>query len=169
LTKKAPAEEVTDLLLKHVNDLIGQTKVFLGHDDYMKGLVQFVPAGENPQHRDVIIVLRQIHQALDRLRVSLAAETDRTRALIKEADTIREATSLYVQGETEPTRENVAYNIQDVSSEWLTKDFPSRFRFDKLDNIDIAVYFAEPEMIDEAEPMEGRRGADEKAGLDDAE
>lgn len=169
LTKKAPAEEVTDLLLKHVNDLICQTKVLLAHDDYMKGLVQFVPAGNNPQHRDVIIVLRQIHQALDRFRASLTVETERTRTLIKEADTIRIATTFFVQGTTKPTKGDVANNIEEVSSKWFTDGHPYTFRFDKLDSINTTEYFAIPEMIEEGEPMEDRRDAEEKLGVDDAE
>jgi hypothetical protein len=169
LTKKAPAEEVTHLLLKHVNDLIRQTKVLLAHDDYMKGLVQFVPAGDNPQYRDVILVLRQIHQALDRFKTSLSAEAQRTRGLIEEADTIQIATALFVHGNTKPTKGDVANNIEEVSSKWFIDGHPYTFRFDKLDSINTTEYFAISEMIEEGEPMEGRRDAEEKLGVDDAE
>lgn len=141
LTKKAPAEEVTDLALKHVNDLIRQTKDLLKNDEYMKTLPEFVPAGNNPQHRDVIIVLRQIQLALDRLFTSLPPTIERAEDLITQAETVRIATVFYVQGRTNPNKADIAANIPSVSGEWLTDIPPYKFRFDLLDRIDIADHF----------------------------
>lgn len=66
LCKKAPAEEITELLLKRVNQLIGQTKLLLRGDPFIDTIDVFVPAGDLPELRDVLIILRELKQGLTR-------------------------------------------------------------------------------------------------------
>src|SRR6266481_441604 len=66
LAKKAPADEVTDLVLEQANDVIREGKELLSEDTFVQRLKEFVPAGDNPQHRDVVVILRQLHQGLER-------------------------------------------------------------------------------------------------------
>ena len=60
LAKKAGADQVTDLALEQVNDFIRDAKALLSEDPYAQRQKEFVPAGDNPQHRDVVVVMRQL-------------------------------------------------------------------------------------------------------------
>lgn len=71
LTKKAPAEEITELALEQINDVIKDTKDLVKDDTYVQKLQVFVPAGDPPQLRDALIVLRQIKQGLERFAKAL--------------------------------------------------------------------------------------------------
>ena len=66
LTKKAPAESVTDLALNQINDVIRDVKELLQDDPYIQQLVEFIPAGDNPELRDALLVIGQIRQGLKR-------------------------------------------------------------------------------------------------------
>jgi hypothetical protein len=66
LTKKAPADEITELGLRQVNAVITGVKELLAGDPFIDAIDPFVPAGENPEHRDVLLILRQLKQGLDR-------------------------------------------------------------------------------------------------------
>jgi ElaB/YqjD/DUF883 family membrane-anchored ribosome-binding protein len=64
LAKKAPAEPVTDLVFAQMNQVIRETKELVEDDPYVQRLQEFVAAGDNPQHRDAVVVLRQVRQGL---------------------------------------------------------------------------------------------------------
>ena len=66
LTKKAPADQITELGLRRVNELIRQAKELLAGDPFIDSIDPFVAAGENPEHRDVLLVLREIRQGMAR-------------------------------------------------------------------------------------------------------
>lgn len=65
-TKKSPADSITDLQLEIVNDLIEMVKKILNDDELISKVNKFVPAGDNPVYRDVIVILRRLKQGLDR-------------------------------------------------------------------------------------------------------
>ena len=65
-TKKSPADSVTDLQLEIVNDLIEMVKKILNDDELISKVNKFIPAGDNPAYRDVIVILRRLRQGLDR-------------------------------------------------------------------------------------------------------
>lgn len=68
LAKKAPASLVSDLATARVNRAIDDArKLMKDHDRYISEVATFVPAGENPEVRDVLVVLTEISQALKRL------------------------------------------------------------------------------------------------------
>jgi hypothetical protein len=68
LAKKAPNEPVTDLQLKIVNNFIKKGKYLLKGDTIIDEVEVFVSAGDNPQYRDFVTVLRQLRQGLDRFK-----------------------------------------------------------------------------------------------------
>ena len=68
LAKKTPVETVTDLQLGAINNLITKSKELLSEDIIIAEVTIFVPAGDNPQYRDVVTVLRQVMQGLKRYR-----------------------------------------------------------------------------------------------------
>jgi hypothetical protein len=68
LAKKAPNEPVTNLQLKIINNVISKSKAMLAGDTFIDEVEIFVAAGDNPEYRDALTVLRQIRQGLDRFR-----------------------------------------------------------------------------------------------------
>ncbi len=67
LAKKSPSMELSDLALDRVNRAIGEALSLLGeHDKYVAALKPFVAAGENPEVRDGVLILREIQQAINR-------------------------------------------------------------------------------------------------------
>ena len=66
LARKSPATAVSDLELQSVNRLIKLVKKSLKGDLFVDSLTEFVPAGDNAQYREVVLVLRQMIQAMNR-------------------------------------------------------------------------------------------------------
>lgn len=64
LTKKAPADEISELALRRINQVIKQSKTLLAGDPYVDSIEIFVAAGENPEYRDVLMILREITEGL---------------------------------------------------------------------------------------------------------
>lgn len=69
LTKKAANEPVTTLQLKILNSFIKKAKRLLSGDTIIDEVEVFVAAGDNPEYRDAVTVLRQIRQGLERFKV----------------------------------------------------------------------------------------------------
>ncbi len=69
LVKTLPKEPITPLQLKIANDLLGKAKALLSGDTTIDQIEIFVDAEMLPEYRDVIIVLRQIRQGLERFEV----------------------------------------------------------------------------------------------------
>ena len=69
LAKKAPSSQLSDLATKRVNKAIADAKALMDeYDPYIPELDEFVPAGENPEVRDAVLVLREILNALNRVQ-----------------------------------------------------------------------------------------------------
>ncbi|HEY0377088.1 MAG TPA: hypothetical protein VGC87_09030 [Pyrinomonadaceae bacterium] len=68
LAKKAPNEPVTNLQLKILNSFIKKAKRLLSGDTIINEVEVFVAAGDNPEYRDAVTVLRQIRQGLERFK-----------------------------------------------------------------------------------------------------
>src|SRR5450759_635920 len=69
LAKKSPREGLSDLAVTRVNRAIRDAKALMtGFDEYVGDLAEFVPAGENPEVRDAVLVLAEIKTALERVR-----------------------------------------------------------------------------------------------------
>ena len=97
LLKKSPVDEVTDLMLEQVNQVIRDTRALLASDEYVQRQKEFVPAGENPQIRDVSLALTQLRQGLQRFKSSGKAEIEEDeKATLREVQTIATALQIYV-------------------------------------------------------------------------
>ena len=68
LCKKVPTETATTLQVTVINGFITRTKRLLEGDPIIDEVTAFVPAGDNPDYRDVITVLRQLNQGLKRFK-----------------------------------------------------------------------------------------------------
>lgn len=146
LAKKSPADEISPLGLEHVNELIRDAKELSPADLYMQRCKVFVPAGDNPQHRDVVMVLRQIRQGLDRFNVALSQRTTTTSAQLGDACGLRVAVLLIQQDVDKPSKDQLLANKVGVSDYWLKLEYGERIvNLWLLDRTDIPTYFAEPE------------------------
>ena len=143
LAKKAPAEPVTDLVLTKMNEVIKETKELVADDLYVQRLQEFVPAGDNPQHRDAVVVLRQVRQGLERFHKQFDSLTSKLKPTLKDAKGIERAVKLYLNGSESISEEELKSYEMEVSASWLTDNYPKRFVFSKLDKINIATYFGE--------------------------
>ena len=141
LAKKAPAEPVTDLVLTQTNQVIRETKELVTDDLYIQRLQEFVPAGDNPQHRDVVVVLRQVRQGLNRFSVQLDPLVQQLTSRLRDAKGIEIALQLYLAGNTSVTQEDLEAHDTTVFGTWLSGTIPKYFDFSKLDKINIAAYF----------------------------
>jgi uncharacterized protein (DUF3084 family) len=72
--RKAPEEQISNLTVENVNNLIKDTKQIIQGDPYVDRIKEFVPAGDNPEYRDVVMVIRQLRQGLDRFERSYLPE-----------------------------------------------------------------------------------------------
>src|SRR4051812_28038718 len=66
LSKKSPSHPLSDLALASVNEVIQEAKEVLSEDPWAIKAKQFVPAGDNPEHRDAVLILGQLRAALAR-------------------------------------------------------------------------------------------------------
>jgi vacuolar-type H+-ATPase subunit H len=71
LSKKSPIEPVTNLIVDEVNEIIKGIKEIIETDPFIKRLKLFVAAGDNPETRDVLIILKNVRQGIDRYKPEL--------------------------------------------------------------------------------------------------
>ena len=144
LARKAPAEPLTDLALSQVNDIIRETKELLIEDAYIQRLNQFVAAGDNPQHRDAVIVLRQIRQGLERSYEYFNGLTELLRTRRRDARAIAMAIELNLEDGGEVSEKELKANGVSISQDWLVhQNYEDYFSFTRLDRTEIKEFFAE--------------------------
>ncbi len=149
LSKKAPAETASDLMLEQVNDIIRETRELLKDDVYVQRLKEFVPAGNNPQLRDVVVVLRQLRQGMERSSTTASDFQRQASSLAHQAQVVVTALELFMETGTAPSDDSVRYLVEAsvlgiANHDWFV--FNSRthqhyFNLDKLDRTNIAEYF----------------------------
>ncbi len=76
LTKKWPAMPVTDMLLSRVNKAIRESHLLMDRDgeDFLAEIEEFVAAGDNPEGRDVVLILAELDAAIARFRSRHSAD-----------------------------------------------------------------------------------------------
>lgn len=144
LSKKAPAEPVTDLVLAQMNEVIREAKELIEADPYVQRLQEFTPSGNNPQHRDAVVIMRQLRQGLERFHQPLDLQAKQLRVHLTNATCIELALQLYLAGNPSVTEEDLkAYDVK-IPKTWLTGIPAKFFDFGKLDKINIATHFQVP-------------------------
>ena len=139
LAKKAPADQVTDLVLEQTNDVIREAKELLSDDPFIQRYKEFVAAGDNPEHRDVVVVLRQIRQGLERFSAGVEARKDWLDRVLEDAKGVKAAATLSRDGESDLTGEDLSEYEGKVRLEWYTDS--GVFDFERLDGINIQTYY----------------------------
>jgi nitrate reductase NapAB chaperone NapD len=139
LCKKNPNLLATNLIVEQVNQVIKETKETIEDDPYIERLKEFVPAGENPEIQDVVIVLKQILQGLTRYK---GKPDDSLKASAKEKDLMgilhTAITSLFDDNEELDMSDFVDGKYH---SEWFNNTHPYYFNFSKLEETDLFDYF----------------------------
>ena len=142
LAKKAGADLVTDLALEQVNDFIRDSKLLLAEDAYVQRQKEFVVAGDNPQHRDVVVVMRQLRQGLDRFSADVNSLQERVEELLADAKGVHVAVDIFLGGSEDVTPEDLQYYEVTLTARWMKSDgFVKNFSFDVLDRTNIPNYF----------------------------
>ena len=142
LAKKAGADQVTDLALEQVNDFIRDSKALLSEDQYVQRQKEFVPAGDNPQHRDAVVVMRQLRQGLDRFADNLKSSCERHEELAADAKGVRLAIKFFLQDHEEVSHGDLQHNEVDVTERWMRGNGLIKiFSFQVLDRTDIPNHF----------------------------
>lgn len=120
LSKKAPVDQATDLVVEHVNEVVQDVRTLLPDDPYIQRLKPFVPAGDNPEHRDVILVLKQLLQGLGRAVDPLSGQARVVRERIALVEGLRVALGLYVEhGETQITEDALKAKGVSLPPSWF--------------------------------------------------
>ncbi len=145
LAKKSPVDQISSLVLGQVNDVIRESKELAADDPFMKRYAEFVAAGDNPEHRDVVVVLRQIRQGLDRFAEALPSTREQADELLSDAYGIQMALQIFQEGDEEVTLSHLEANDVSISDHWKTGSYGNFvFDFDVLDRTDILNYFKRP-------------------------
>lgn len=68
LSIKWPTMPITTRTLERTNKVIRTTKELLRaeHNEFIQDINEFIPAGDIPENRDVVIILKELKNALDR-------------------------------------------------------------------------------------------------------
>lgn len=141
LCKKAPAETITDLALNQVNTVIKETKEIPIVDAFVARLTEFIPAGNNPEHRDVVVVLKQLQLGQVRLTQSISGANSTNRRLLAEAKGLVCAIELLVEGTSQADigKNALKYYGHHMSDYWYDEE--ECFNFNRIAEMDPKTYF----------------------------
>ena len=154
LFKKSPVETITPLTLEQVNEVIKDTKNIADTDIYVQKLVPFVPAGDNPEVRDVVSVLNQILRGLSRFKDNIKPFQADFVSKLEEANLIYQCLEEFLENDLELNSEDTI--LASKFSSWFD-DYAEEeeededgevdvyeyhyFNFSKLDKLDIFKQF----------------------------
>ena len=137
--------------MEQVNSTLSEIQELMIDDRHIEKLKKFVPAGDLPEVRDVLFVLRQARQGMERFSKKLNQEKEKIGTLLLEAEAIKIALELFQQ-EYSNDDYHSSYEIEtddiqtllgtSVPNEWkIIKSVNSIFNFERLDYIEIVDYF----------------------------
>ena len=145
LAKKAGADEVTDLALEQANDFIRDARTLMAEDPYVQRCKEFVPAGNNPQHRDVVVVMRQLRQGLERFDANVTSLQTRWKESLADAKGVLKAVQLFLEDYETVSKADLKEQEVAVKDRWLSSedfdDDEAVFSFEVLDRTNIPTYF----------------------------
>lgn len=141
LTKKAPAEAVTDFVLNQLNDIVRETKKMAVDDPYVQKLIEFVAAGDNPEQRDALVLLRQSRQGLERHAGALKRHISQLNNNLQEVSLLESAIEQFLNGESTMKKGDLESSIRNSYSSWFYGGYPHEFNFERFDSTDLLAYF----------------------------
>lgn len=147
LAKKAGADQVTDLALEQVNEFVRDAKALMPEDAYVQRQKEFVAAGDNPEHRDVVFVMRQLRQGLERFDANVTSLQTRWKESLADARGVRVAVQLLQEDDCEAvSKGDLDEHEVAVKDRWWVEidDFQEPvFSVDVLDRTNILSYFTD--------------------------
>ena len=147
LAKKAGADQVTDLALEQVTEFVRDAKALMPEDAYVQRQKEFVAAGDNPEHRDVVFVMRQLRQGLERFDANVTSLQTRWKESLADGRGVRVAVQLLQADDCEAvSKGDLDENEVAVTDRWWveTEDFEEPvFSLDVLDRTNILSYFTD--------------------------
>lgn len=142
LTKKSPVEAVTDFVLAQLNDVIRETRRLVRDDPYVQKLKEVVAAGDNPEQRDALVMLRQARQGLERHQRRIEPEIKILRARVNEVELLETAVEVFLMNGSSIKKDDFErFSAGYSHPEWFHSGFPYEFNFDRLDSADILAFF----------------------------
>lgn len=137
LFKKSAVEDVTDLTVIKVNEVIKDTKELVDTDIYIQRINHFEPAGDNPEVRDIVLVLNQLLKGLKRFEPELENSLLKIQRKKLEVSVLSDYLEVFLEEDEELDIEETDFGAEFPS--WF--DDADYFNFDKLDNTDLHNYF----------------------------
>jgi hypothetical protein len=79
LARKAPSVSVSELTLVKANRAIRNSVEFLRQEgvEFVEGIEEFVPAGDMPEYRDMVLVLAEVKAGIERYQKAHQREWNR--------------------------------------------------------------------------------------------
>jgi len=140
LFKKSPVETITNLMLDMVNEAIRDTKSLGPTDVQLKRITEFVPAGDNPEVRDVQLVLNQVLKGQERFDKDLDRQIEQLGRTYRESELIVDCLSQLLRYDTELEKNEAEYGSE--FPYWFLQD--GYFNFNRLDTVDLSELFKLP-------------------------
>ena len=126
LAKRMALQEVTDLVLGDTNQCIRDAKAIVVSDTHLDRVKEFVAAGNNPAHSDVLVTLRSVRQALERAEARMRAKQESVTNRLRESQTIEGALRLTMETGAAPTLRDVRtyaeHNPNHIDNTWFSQD-----------------------------------------------
>lgn len=141
LCKKAPAERITDLALSQVNDALSEARELIPGDKYVQKLKPFVSAGENPEHRDAVFVLRQLLDAFHRFDSTNDSRLDWANKLAKESRTMAAGLGLAADSGQTPSWSEMRNALGEDPAIKFMDGYGGPLDLTAVKRIDIPTYF----------------------------
>jgi len=150
LCKKAPAESATDFLVGEVNEVIKEISPVAANDVPLQRIKPFVPAGDNPQYRDVLLTLRLLQAGIERLSGHFQEEKQALAKPIPEMRGLHLVLTWLLEGAkaTDITPDVIRDEGYPLGTRWFIDDEyrdEKYFDTDRLKHFDVRAHFGQKE------------------------
>lgn len=124
LTKGKAFMEATPLVVVNVNEVIKDAKGLIKGDPFLDRVKEFVPAGENPVHSDVLLITRSVQQSIGRHEGVLREALQRSKRNLRYVRTVEVGLELCLDDlDTLPLKADVSAVLgEEMSSRCFTLD-----------------------------------------------
>jgi hypothetical protein len=143
LAKKQPNMPVSDLIVESINDIIRDAKLLVQGDPHLDRIKEFVPAGNNPSHSDVLLKTKLVRSAVGRGKQFLTSHVSAQAVAAEKAEALAYILRSIVRNDTPPTKSDLETTFGDRTffSEWFGDD--DEFDLAFLDENGVAKFMAD--------------------------
>lgn len=143
LAKKQPNMPVSDLAVESINDIIRDAKLLIQGDVHLERLKEFVPAGNNPSHADVLLKTKLVRSALSRGKDVLSNHITLQVVMASKARALAYVLRSIVEEDVTPPKEDVESEFGEHTffNEWF--DDEDDFDVTYLDKVGVAQFMTD--------------------------